>query len=99
MRRFFETLYACLVRGARAVLQMYPEDASQVSQPPSFSPCRPQHDAICLLGTVLERVSILERVFRPLEAVSALRQHLAIRLCGCGIFHQLDVYVYLSSQK
>eukprot|EP00884_Botryococcus_braunii_P013576 jgi/Botrbrau1/22219/Bobra.168_1s0050.1 len=29
MRRFFETLYACLVRGARAVLQIYPEDASQ----------------------------------------------------------------------
>lgn len=30
MRRFFETLYACLARGARAVLQMYPENANQV---------------------------------------------------------------------
>ena len=29
MRRFFETLYGCLARGARAVLQMYPEDAAQ----------------------------------------------------------------------
>ncbi|KDD73291.1 hypothetical protein H632_c2337p0 [Helicosporidium sp. ATCC 50920] len=31
MRRFFETLYRCLARGARAVLQMYPEDAAQAS--------------------------------------------------------------------
>jgi len=29
MKRFFETLYACLARGARAVLQMYPENSDQ----------------------------------------------------------------------
>lgn len=29
MRRFFETLYSCLTRGARAVLQIYPENADQ----------------------------------------------------------------------
>lgn len=29
MRRFFESLYACLHRGARAVLQIYPQDADQ----------------------------------------------------------------------
>jgi 18S rRNA (guanine1575-N7)-methyltransferase len=29
MRRFFETLYACLTRGARAVLQIYPENPLQ----------------------------------------------------------------------
>jgi hypothetical protein len=34
MRMFFETLYACLARGARAVLQIYPEDANQVRNPP-----------------------------------------------------------------
>lgn len=31
MRRFFETLYAALRRGARAVLQIYPENAQQVN--------------------------------------------------------------------
>lgn len=30
MRRLFESLYACLVRGGRAVLQIYPENAQQV---------------------------------------------------------------------
>lgn len=30
MRRFFESLYASLARGARAVLQMYPENTDQV---------------------------------------------------------------------
>ncbi|KAK9810212.1 hypothetical protein WJX72_006710 [[Myrmecia] bisecta] len=29
MRRFFESLYACLTRGARAILQIYPENADQ----------------------------------------------------------------------
>ncbi len=29
MRRFFDTLYSSLVRGARAVLQIYPENATQ----------------------------------------------------------------------
>ena len=29
MRRFFGTLYACLTRGGRAVLQIYPEDTAQ----------------------------------------------------------------------
>lgn len=29
MRRMFESLYACLVRGGRAVLQIYPENAQQ----------------------------------------------------------------------
>ncbi|KIY99408.1 hypothetical protein MNEG_8551 [Monoraphidium neglectum] len=29
LKRFFETLYACLARGARAVLQIYPENATQ----------------------------------------------------------------------
>lgn len=29
LRRFFESLYGCLARGARAVLQMYPENAKQ----------------------------------------------------------------------
>ena len=29
MRRFFETLYSCLTRGGRAVLQIYPADSSQ----------------------------------------------------------------------
>ncbi|MEW5304227.1 MAG: hypothetical protein WDW38_003596 [Sanguina aurantia] len=29
LKRFFETLYACLRRGARAVLQMYPENSAQ----------------------------------------------------------------------
>lgn len=29
LKRFFETLYACLARGARAVLQVYPENAAQ----------------------------------------------------------------------
>mmetsp|Transcript_21415 Transcript_21415/g.46900 ORF Transcript_21415/g.46900 Transcript_21415/m.46900 type:complete len:291 (-) Transcript_21415:431-1303(-) len=29
LKRFFETLYAALTRGARAVLQVYPENASQ----------------------------------------------------------------------
>lgn len=29
MRRFFDTLYSCLNRGARAVLQIYPENAIQ----------------------------------------------------------------------
>ena len=31
MRRLFESLYACLVRGGRAVLQIYPENAQQVN--------------------------------------------------------------------
>ena len=30
LKRFFSTLYACLARGARAVLQMYPENSEQV---------------------------------------------------------------------
>ncbi len=30
MRRFFESLYASLARGGRAVLQMYPENTDQV---------------------------------------------------------------------
>jgi len=30
MRRFFQTLYCCLTRGGRAVLQIYPENAIQV---------------------------------------------------------------------
>ena len=30
MRRLFETLYACLIRGGRAVLQIYPENSQQV---------------------------------------------------------------------
>lgn len=30
MRRLFESLYAGLVRGGRAVLQIYPENAQQV---------------------------------------------------------------------
>lgn len=29
LKRFFETLYACLARGARAVLQIYPESPAQ----------------------------------------------------------------------
>ena len=29
-RRLFETLYACLIRGGRAVLQIYPENSQQV---------------------------------------------------------------------
>lgn len=29
MRRFFESLYECLGRGGRAVLQVYPENATQ----------------------------------------------------------------------
>ena len=29
MRKFFETLYSCLTRGGRAVLQIYPADSSQ----------------------------------------------------------------------
>ncbi|KAI8469280.1 MAG: S-adenosyl-L-methionine-dependent methyltransferase [Monoraphidium minutum] len=29
LKRFFETLYACLARGARAVLQIYPENGAQ----------------------------------------------------------------------
>lgn len=29
MRRFFETLYSCLTRGGRAVLQIYPENSAQ----------------------------------------------------------------------
>ena len=29
LRRFFETLYALLTRGARAVLQVYPENSQQ----------------------------------------------------------------------
>lgn len=29
LRRFFETLYACLARGARAALQIYPENGAQ----------------------------------------------------------------------
>lgn len=32
MRRFFDTLYGALNKGARAVLQVYPENAQQVSQ-------------------------------------------------------------------
>lgn len=28
---FFQSLYNCLVRGARAVLQFYPQDAEQLS--------------------------------------------------------------------
>lgn len=43
MRRFFETLYACLAQGARAVLQMYPENADQVR---SWS-CSPHN--LCLV--------------------------------------------------
>lgn len=31
MRRFFQSLYACLNRGARAVLQIYPESPAQAS--------------------------------------------------------------------
>ncbi|GAB4820640.1 hypothetical protein N2152v2_007686 [Parachlorella kessleri] len=31
LRRFFETLYACLSKGARAVLQIYPENTDQAS--------------------------------------------------------------------
>lgn len=30
MRRLFESLYACLIRGGRAVLQIYPENSQQV---------------------------------------------------------------------
>eukprot|EP01120_Amphizonella_sp_Union-15-10_P001693 TRINITY_DN11842_c0_g1_i1.p1 TRINITY_DN11842_c0_g1~~TRINITY_DN11842_c0_g1_i1.p1 ORF type:complete len:282 (-),score=41.57 TRINITY_DN11842_c0_g1_i1:39-884(-) len=30
IRRFFETLFACLVRGARAVFQVYPENTQQM---------------------------------------------------------------------
>lgn len=30
MRRFFDTLYSSLTKGARAVLQVYPENAQQV---------------------------------------------------------------------
>jgi hypothetical protein len=30
LRRFFETLYASLAKGARAVLQVYPENTDQV---------------------------------------------------------------------
>ena len=30
LKRFFSSLYACLARGARAVLQIYPENAEQV---------------------------------------------------------------------
>ncbi len=29
MRRFFETLYSCLTRGGRAVLQIYPANSTQ----------------------------------------------------------------------
>ena len=29
LKRFFESLYGCLSRGARAVLQVYPENATQ----------------------------------------------------------------------
>lgn len=31
LKRFFETLYACLTKGARAVLQIYPENTEQAS--------------------------------------------------------------------
>ncbi len=31
LRRFFETLYSCLSKGARAVLQIYPKDTNQAS--------------------------------------------------------------------
>lgn len=31
LKRFFETLYACLAKGARAVLQIYPENTEQAS--------------------------------------------------------------------
>ena len=31
MRRFFDTLYSCLARGARAVLQMYPDGPDQAA--------------------------------------------------------------------
>jgi 18S rRNA (guanine1575-N7)-methyltransferase len=31
LRRFFESLYACLTKGARAVLQVYPESTEQAS--------------------------------------------------------------------
>jgi len=31
LRRFFETLYACLSKGARAVLQIYPKNTEQAS--------------------------------------------------------------------
>jgi 18S rRNA (guanine1575-N7)-methyltransferase len=31
LRRFFETLYSCLAKGARAVLQIYPENTEQAS--------------------------------------------------------------------
>ena len=30
LKRFFETLYRCLAQGARAVLQIYPENIEQV---------------------------------------------------------------------
>ena len=30
MRCLFESLYACLIRGGRAVLQIYPENSQQV---------------------------------------------------------------------
>lgn len=36
LKRFFSTLYACLARGARAVLQIYPESTEQVR-------CYPDH--------------------------------------------------------
>ena len=47
MRRLFESLYACLVRGGRAVLQIYPENAQQVD---CFHQCRLlliQHTLFC----------------------------------------------------
>ena len=31
LRRFFETLYSCLAKGARAVLQIYPENTEQAA--------------------------------------------------------------------
>ena len=31
LQRFFQTLYGCLARGARAVLQVYPESAAQAA--------------------------------------------------------------------
>lgn len=41
MRRFFDTLYSSLTKGARAVLQVYPENAQQVRQPPFVLYARP----------------------------------------------------------
>ncbi len=31
LQRFFQTLYGCLARGGRAVLQVYPESAAQAA--------------------------------------------------------------------